>query len=64
MCVLKRQAHNRFKSCVFSCSLKNILRGDLLILNSYLHMEKLCDSGQYLGLVVNAVTISSFSLFK
>lgn len=63
MHVLKRRAHMRFKLCVFSSSLKNILRGDLLLLNS-LRMEKLCDTGEYLDLIVEVITISSFCLFK
>lgn len=43
--VLEKQANMRFKLRMSSSLLKKILRGDLLVLNSYLRMEKVCGAG-------------------
>lgn len=61
---LEEQTNKQLKLHMSSSLLKKVLRGDLLVLNSYLHMEKLYPAGEFLDLVVEVITRSSFCLFN
>lgn len=52
--VLEKQANTWFLLRMSSSLLKKIPRGDLLVLNSYLHMEKVCGAGGFVDLVVRS----------
>lgn len=62
--VLEKQANMWFKLRMSSFLLKKILRGDLLVLNSSLHMEKVCGAGGFVDLDVKVITRSNVCLFK
>lgn len=61
--VLEKQANMWLKLHMSSSLRKKILRGDLLVLNSYLHIEKVYGAGGFVDLV-KIITRSSFWLFK
>lgn len=50
--VLEERTKTQLKLRMSSSLLKKVLRGDLLVLNSDLHMEKLYPPGEFLDLVV------------
>lgn len=52
--VLEKQANTSLLLHVSSSLLKKIPRGDLVFLNSYLHMEKVCGAGGFVDLVVRS----------
>lgn len=62
--VLEKQANTWLKLYMSSSLTKKILRGDVLVLNSYLHMERVCRARGFVDLVVKVITRSNFWLFK